>query len=109
MKIYHLKANVNKKWFDMEVVMTELTPIFHRGAYTFEELVKFMDYTHYEPDWKVPMDEEYKELYRLHGDPKVDFFKVKNHNLIVMPGTYLYPTILTMQDIEDLDRYQKIF
>ncbi|HSH66415.1 MAG TPA: hypothetical protein VLB84_11620 [Bacteroidia bacterium] len=109
MKTYILKANKTKEWFDLKLTIADLIPIYHKREYTFEQLTGFINYMHYKPDWNTPMDDkEYKILYELHGNPETDFFKVKGCNLVVIPGTYIYPTKLTEQDIKDLDNYKQI-
>jgi len=107
MKTYRLKANRQQKGWDLDVRIDGLIPIPHKRQYTFEELLRFIDYVQYEPDWTAPMDAEYEILYGMHNNQKINFFLVENDGIIVMPGTYLYPTVLTLKDIEDLDSYSK--
>ena len=35
----------------------------------------------------------------MDGNPKIDFFIIKNTKIIVVPGSYLYTTKLKMEDI----------
>lgn len=108
MKIYTLKANKGKNSFDLQLTIDDLVPVPHKRNYCFNELVGFMKYSKYQPDWDNPMEKEYDKLYQLHGNPKIDFFKVKDTDIIVMPGTYLYTTVLTEQDIKDMDNRKHI-
>ncbi|MBN9285546.1 MULTISPECIES: hypothetical protein [unclassified Flavobacterium] len=54
------------------------------------------------------MEEEYTILYNTIENRKINFFKVRDSDLILIPGSYLYTTTLTEQDINDLDQYKKI-
>jgi hypothetical protein len=86
----------------------DLIPVHHKRHYTFEQLSGFRNYARYEPDWDKPMQDEYDLLYKMHSSPRIDFFKVKGLDLIIMPGDYIYPTGLTEQDIKDMDNNRHI-
>jgi hypothetical protein len=101
LKVYRLRGKAGNP--DFSVTINDLIPIEHK-SYDFDTLVKYLNYTAYEPDWENPMDEEYDLLYKMHGNPKIDFFIIKKTNMIVIPGTYLYPTKLKIEDIPLLYR-----
>lgn len=83
---------------DLLVTINDLSPIHHK-EYSYDEFFKFLIYSDYEPDWDTPMGEEYDLLYNMDGNPKIDFFIIKNTKIIVVPGSYLYTTKLKMEDI----------
>lgn len=89
---------------ELKVTLDDLQPLHTKREHTYKELATFIDNTHYQTDWSQPMKEEYEILYSRKGNKSVDFFKVKDTGLIVMPGTYLYPTVLTTEDIEKMNR-----
>ena len=101
-KVYFLKKQKGK--VGIRLTIDDLTPIPHRKNYTFEQLVNMINGSNYETDWKTPMNEEHGQLYLKFNNCKYDFFKVKGMDLVVMPGTYLYATILTEDKIKELDR-----
>lgn len=88
---------------DLQVTIKALIPIPHTRKYHYRELVRLTNYSLYSPDWETPMGKEHDMLYALHNQYKGDFFKVKYSGLIVVPGTYLYPTALTEEDIITMD------
>lgn len=94
---YHFKAKGNRD--DLFFTILDLIPIYHQTEYTYRERVRFLNYSEYEPDWNQEMNEEYKVLYALHGNPKIDFFRIKGTQVIVLPGTFIYPTILKRKEI----------
>ncbi|WP_211322295.1 hypothetical protein [Sphingobacterium faecium] len=107
MKTYFLKA-IKKDLPDLKVTIKDLIPIPHIRIYSFVELSKFLIHTNYTPDWKNPMEDEYDKFYRAKKNQNINFFRVKGTDLIVMPGTFLYTTTLTEQDIKALDNYNTL-
>ncbi len=105
MKTYRLKGNKGNE--DVELTIEDLVPVPHKRAYTFQQLTSFINNQQYETDWENPMNEEHKRLYEMH-DTKASFFKDKRTELILVPGDYLHPTLLSEQDIMDLDTGQRI-
>ncbi len=107
MKTYTLQKNKNAEHtlpHELKVTIGDLQALPTKTAHTYDELIKYLNYTFYTPDWAQPMEEEYEILYGRKGNKNVDFFQVKDTGLIVMPGTYLFPTALTMQDIDNMNR-----
>lgn len=102
MKTYFLKA-VKKDLTDLKVTIKDLIPIPHKRNYSFKELSELLIHTNYTPDWKTPMEDEYNIFYRVKKNQHINFFRVKGTDLIVMPGTFLYTTTLTEQDIKEMD------
>jgi len=84
---------------DIKLTIADLIPIDQKDSYDFNELVNLIRYTDYEPDWRQPMGEDYDLLYKAMENKGHDFFKVKDEDLIIMPGRYIYPTTLTEQQI----------
>ena len=107
MKTYTLKDRRDKRK-KIRLTIMDLIPVHHKRHYTFEQLSDFRNDAPYEPDWNTPMQDEYDLLYKMHSYPRIDFFKVKSLDLIIMPGDYIYPTVLTEQNIKDLDRNRQI-
>ncbi|WP_148044257.1 hypothetical protein [Sinomicrobium pectinilyticum] len=95
---YTLKSKTENP--DLQVTIKDLIPIPHTRKYHYRELLNLTNYSRYEPDWQTPMSKEHDMLYALYGEYKGDFFKVRDTRLIVIPGTYLYPTLLTEEDIK---------
>jgi hypothetical protein len=107
MKTYLLQRNPNAERSipqELKVTLDDLQPLPTKKEHTYEELATFIDNSHYQTDWSQPMKEEYDILYSRKGNKSVDFFAVKDTGLIVMPGTYLHPTVLTMEDINKMNR-----
>lgn len=107
MKTYTLKAR-RRKDSNIQLTIGDLIPIPHKRHYSFIELTDLVNYSNYQPDWDHPMKEEYAALYRKRRNVGIDFFKVRGHDLIVIPGEIIHPTLLTEQDIKGLDLYRKI-
>jgi len=105
MKTYRLKGNNGKE--DILLTIEDLVPVPHKRAYSFQQLVSFVNNQQYETDWETPMNEEHTMLYEMHEE-KASFFKDKHTELILVPGDYLHPTLLSEQDIMDLDTGQRI-
>lgn len=106
MKTYTLKAR-RRKDQDIRFTIADLIPIQHRRHYSFVEISEFCNYTRYRADWYNLMKEEYNFLYQIPGNTGINFFKIKGHDLVVIPGEIIHPTLLTEQDIKDLDQYRK--
>ena len=98
LQTYTLKSRTENP--DLQVTIKDLIPIPHTRKYQYRELVNLTNDSLYSPDWETPMGKEHDMLYALHSQYKGDFFMVKDVGLIVVPGTYLYPTILTEEDIK---------
>lgn len=75
----------------------------HKRSNSFEVLANLAKYTEYDADWAQPMDAEYQMLYRIDRNKGVDFFRISGTKLIVIPGTYIYPTRLS--EIEVINQY----
>ncbi|HMM16748.1 MAG TPA: hypothetical protein PKC47_04345 [Petrimonas sp.] len=110
MKTYRLRSNKSTEQRlppelkDLHVTIDDLIPIPTKKKHSYTELTGFLDYTDYAPDWEQPMKEEYDILYKRKGNKSVDFFRVNGTELIVMPGTYLYTTVLTRKDMDTMNR-----
>ena len=85
------------------VTIDDLIPLYHKRSYTFIELANLLNFKAFEPDWKKQMHEEYAELYSSPKLKYTSFFIVKQLDIIVIPGTFLYPTTLTIEDIKLMD------
>ncbi|MYY43989.1 hypothetical protein [Elizabethkingia anophelis] len=103
MKTYQLEDT--KKIKHLEMTIGDLIPIFHKRCFSFMELTSFFNYARYAPDWKTPMEEEWHFLYKVEANKGIDFFKIKNTDLIVIPGMYIYPTALSEEIIRKMDHY----
>jgi hypothetical protein len=86
------------------VTIDDLTPVYHKRNYGVIELANLLNFKLFEPDWKQEMLEEYKHLYDKWKVSNNAFFLVKKYGIIVIPGTYLYPTTLTEEDIKLMDK-----
>jgi len=67
-------------------------------------LMKLTDDTWYKPDRNTPMGKEHGMLYELYPTYKGNFFIVRQAALVVVPGTFLYPTALIENRIREMDR-----
>jgi len=97
MKTYTLKGKRGIR--DISFTIADLVPLEKSKTYRYEHLVSLINNRDFDTDWEQPMGEEYKELYQIKKNAKVDFFQVKGTKIIVMPGTYIYPTLLTKEDV----------
>ncbi|WP_268223542.1 hypothetical protein [Sinomicrobium oceani] len=98
LQTYTLKGNMKNP--DYQVTIKDLIPVPHKRKYHYRELLNLINYSRYELDWNTPMGKEYDMLYALYHGYTGNFFKVKDTGLIVIPGTYPYPTLLTEEDIK---------
>jgi len=48
------------------------------------------------------MGEDYERLYSITENKRADFFKIRNTQVVILPGTYIYPTLLNEQEVEQL-------
>jgi hypothetical protein len=92
MKNFKLKSKGNAP--DINFTMDDLIPVNQSKSYKFTELVRFIDYTNYftVENWTSA---DFNRLYKKPGNAKHDFFKVRDTTVIVIPGQYLFPTLLT--------------
>lgn len=99
LQTYRLKSNTETP--DLLVTLDDLEPIAHTRRYSYRKLMELTDNTHYQPDWNTPMGKEHGILAARY---KTSFFKVKNTSLVVIPGTYLYPTDLSADGIREMEK-----
>jgi len=99
LNIYTLKGK--KGISDIQFTINDLLPLAKSSGYDFNRLSKVINYRDYDADWDAPMDKEYAQLYEMEENKTVDFFKIKGTDVIVIPGTYIYPTILNENDIKN--------
>lgn len=59
MKTYTLKIKKGKSYCDVQITIEDLIPINHKRNYSLEQLVNFLNYSKYKPDWSMPMEQEY--------------------------------------------------
>jgi hypothetical protein len=97
MKTYTLKGK--RGLADIPFTIADLIPIRQQHLQPYDNLVKLINYTHYDSDWEQPMDEDYKSLYRIRENKRTDFFKIKDTQIIILPGTYVYPTLLNEREV----------
>src|ERR1700712_4431834 len=92
MKTSLLKGKGNTP--DLPFILTDLIPVKQTKSYTFIELTKLIDYSHYFSDsnWT---NEDYLSLYKKPENIGIDFFTIRDTGIIVIPGTYIFPTLLT--------------
>jgi len=93
MKTYLLKGKNGNR--DIALTIEDLIPLPPSGRHDYERLVNLINYSQYEPEWDSPMIAEYDILYSWSANRTVDFFKIRDTGLIVIPGRFVYPTILT--------------
>jgi hypothetical protein len=96
-RVYTLFGKKGKN--DLKFTIGDLIPIQQKDQYDFAELVNLINYRDYEPDWSQRMDDEYDLLYNIPENKGRDFFMVSGQSLIIMPGRYIFPTILTKEQI----------
>ncbi len=101
LKIYKLRGRNGNE--DIAFTIADLLPVKRSTTYDYNQLVKLINNRDYVTDWEQPMEHEYDKLYRMDGNEKVDFFKIKGTEIIVMPGIYVYPTILTETEVNKLN------
>ena len=90
-KTYTLRGQKGRA--DISFAIDDLIPLAPCPFYDFTGLVKQLIYTEYDADWAVPMENEWDILYANPAHEGVNFFRIKGHNVIVIPGTYIYPTL----------------
>ena len=95
MKTFILKGKGNIP--DLPFTLTDLIPVAQSKAYTFIELANLINYTNYYSDtqWK---NEDYISLYKKPENQGRDFFTIRDTGVIIIPGTYIYPTLLTEKE-----------
>jgi len=99
LKRYRLKGKSGKN--DISFTIDDLIPLTVSKKYNYDRLVRLINNRDYDTDWNQPMQGEYAALYGHKRNEKVDFFKIKGTQVIVMPGIYIYPTILTEAAIKN--------
>lgn len=96
MTIYTLKANTPHT--DISFTINDLVTVLQKRTFSCAELVKHIDYSHYRFNDQC-FKKDYEILYSKHEHKDQDFFRVKDTEIIIIPGTHIYPTILTPGDI----------
>lgn len=96
MKTFLLKGK--GKTPDLPFTLSDLLPVAQSKAYTFIELANLINYTNYYSDsnWT---NEDYISLYKKPENHGTDFFTIRDTGVIIIPGTYIYPTLLTEKQI----------
>jgi hypothetical protein len=97
MKTYILKGKNGLA--DIPFTIADLIPIRQRHLQPYNNLVKLINYTDYDTDWEMPMGEDYERLYSIMENKQTDFFKIKGTPVVILPGTYIYPTLLNEQEV----------
>ena len=100
MKTYTLKGKHGLA--DIPFTIADLIPIRQQHLQPYNSLVKLINYTNYDSDWEQPMGEDYNSLYRIVENKRTDFFRIRDTHVIILPGTYIYPTLLNEQEVEQL-------
>ncbi len=96
MKTYKLIGKRNKR--NISFTVEDLIPVKHTKQYKYEELIRLIDYSYYMHDGES-FKEDYITLYQKEENRNTDFFKIKETDVIVIPGNYIFPTILKERDI----------
>jgi hypothetical protein len=97
MKTYTLKGKNGLT--DIAFTIADLIPIRQQHLQQYYNLVKLINYTHYDTDWEQPMGEDYENLYCIMQNKQTDFFKIRDTQVVILPGTYVYPTMLNEQEV----------
>jgi hypothetical protein len=97
MKTYTLKGKNGLA--DIPFTIADLIPIRQQHLQPYNNLVKLINYTNYDSDWEQPMGEDYEHLYCIPENKRSDFFRIRDTQVIILPGTYLYPTLLNEQEV----------
>lgn len=96
MKTFVLKGKGNAS--DLPFTLTDLLPVTQSKAYSFIELANLINYTNYYSDTQWT-NEDYISLYKNPANQGRDFFTIRDTGVIIIPGTYIYPTLLTEKQI----------
>lgn len=67
----------------------------------FEDLINYLDYSNYEPDWDNPMKKDYELLYAKAENKGRDFFQIGNTGIVVIPGKYVCTTVLNAEQFRN--------
>jgi hypothetical protein len=94
MKTYKLIGKNNHP--DISFTVEDLIPVRHKKLYEYMELVRLIDYSHYDFSNE---SFEYAALYEKAENQNIDFFKIRGTDVIVIPGNHVYPTLLKDKDI----------
>ncbi|WP_145712278.1 hypothetical protein [Chitinophaga japonensis] len=78
--------------------MDDLIVIPCSHVFSIEQLVNMISYRDFQ-FCPTAMEKEYDMLYAVDRHKGMDFFRVKGTEVVVMPGTYIYPTIFNEEDI----------
>ena len=97
MKKYTLKGKNGLA--DIAFTIADLAPIRQQHLQPYDNLVKLINYTRYDTDWQQPMGEDYDKLYSILENKQADFFKIKTTQVVILPGTYIYPTSLNEWEV----------
>jgi hypothetical protein len=97
MKTYTLKGKNGLA--DIAFTIADLAPIRQQHLQPYDNLVKLINYTRYDTDWEQPMGEDYENLYSIIQNKQTDFFKIRDTQVVILPGTYVYPTLLNEQEV----------
>jgi hypothetical protein len=96
MKTFLLKGK--GKTPDLPFTLSDLLPVKQTKTYTFIELANLINYSNYYSDTNWT-NEDYISLYKNHLNIGHDFFTIRDTGIIIIPGTYIYPTLLTENQI----------
>ena len=96
---YTLKGNPPFSYISFTI--HDLIPVKQKRAYSFDELVKHIDYSHYHFNDQC-FKKDYEILYAKPEHKNQDFFRIKDTEIIVIPGNHIYPTILTPDEVKEL-------
>jgi len=105
MKTYILKGKNGLT--DIAFTIADLIPIRQQHLQPYDNLAKLINSTHYDTDWEQPMDEDYKNLYSIMENKQTDFFKIRDTQVVILPGSYFYPTLLNEQEVVQIGLKKK--
>ena len=91
MKIFMLKSKGGKP--DLQFTLADLLPVSQQKKYTLNELAGLVNYRDYYADTFFDSN-DLKLLYQRPGNAGVYLFKIRDTEVIVIPGNALFPTIL---------------
>jgi hypothetical protein len=100
MKTYILKGKNGLT--DIAFTIADLIPIRQQHLQPYNKLVKLINSAHYDTDWEQPMGEDYENLYGILQNKQTDFFKIRDTQVVILPGTYVYPTRLNEQEVKQI-------
>lgn len=83
---------------DLPFALNDLIPVTQIKEYSFTDLANLINYRDYYSDTNWT-NEDYISLYKIPANHGHDFFIIRDTGIVVIPGTCIFPTLLSEDQI----------